>query len=83
MQSEGPIKQAVNHLYQGRMPPVDSERLTPRHQGGPVYRATEDEDSGAVIGSVMGLNHHKAFHDQRMVAALVPGPSTNARAPAS
>lgn len=56
--------QAVNHLYQGRgMLPVDPERLTPRHQGGPVYWLAEDEDSGAVIGSVMGLNHHKAFHD--------------------
>jgi len=56
--------QAVNHLYQGRgMLPIDPERLTPRHQGGPVYWLAEDEDSGAVIGSVMGLNHHKAFHD--------------------
>ena len=56
--------QAVNQLYQGRgMLPVDAERLTPRHQGGPVYWLAEDEDSGAVIGSVMGLNHQKAFHD--------------------
>ena len=55
---------AVNQLYQGRgMLPVDAERLTPRHQGGPVYWLAEDEDSGAVIGSVMGLNHQKAFHD--------------------
>ncbi|MDQ0741414.1 N-acetylglutaminylglutamine synthetase [Pseudomonas sp. W4I3] len=55
---------AVNLLYQGRgMLPVDPERLTPRHQGGPVYWLAEDEDSGAVIGSVMGLNHQKAFHD--------------------
>ena len=45
------------------MLPVDAERLTPRHQGGPVYWLAEDEDSGAVIGSVMGLNHQKAFHD--------------------
>ncbi|WPN96630.1 N-acetylglutaminylglutamine synthetase [Pseudomonas sp. MUP55] len=55
---------AVNLLYLGRgMLPVDPERLTPRHQGGPVYWLAEDEDSGAVIGSVMGLNHQKAFHD--------------------
>ncbi|WP_443697547.1 N-acetylglutaminylglutamine synthetase, partial [Pseudomonas sp.] len=56
--------QAVNQLYQGRgMLPVDAARLTPRHAGGPVYWLAEDEDSGAVIGSVMGLNHQKAFHD--------------------
>lgn len=56
--------QAVNQLYQGRgMLPVDPALLTPRHQGGPVYWLAEDEDSGAVIGSVMGLNHQKAFHD--------------------
>ena len=56
--------QAVNQLYQGRgMLPVDAERLTPRHAGGPVYWLAEDEHSGAVIGSVMGLNHQKAFHD--------------------
>ena len=28
-----------------------------------MYWLAEDEDSGAVIGSVMGLNHHKAFND--------------------
>jgi len=42
--------QAVNRLYQGRgMLPVDAERLTPRHAGGPVYWLAEDEHSGAVI----------------------------------
>ncbi|QBF27954.1 N-acetylglutaminylglutamine synthetase [Pseudomonas tructae] len=56
--------QALNALYQTRsMLPINPERLTPRHQGGPVYWLAEDEDSGAVIGSVMGLNHHKAFAD--------------------
>ncbi len=55
---------AINQLYVARgMLPIDPERLTPRHQGGPVYWLAEDEDSGALIGSVMGLNHHKAFHD--------------------
>ncbi|CAM3828925.1 Cyanophycin synthetase [Pseudomonas reidholzensis] len=56
--------QAINNLYQTRgMLPVNAELLTPRHQGGPVYWLAEDEDSGAVIGSVMGLNHSKAFDD--------------------
>ncbi|WP_017129687.1 N-acetylglutaminylglutamine synthetase, partial [Pseudomonas gingeri] len=55
---------AINQLYIARgMLPIDPQLLTPRHQGGPVYWLAEDEDSGALIGSVMGLNHHKAFHD--------------------
>ncbi|MDF0729907.1 N-acetylglutaminylglutamine synthetase [Pseudomonas entomophila] len=63
--------QAINALYQARgMLPVDTERLTPRHQGGPVYWLAEDEDTGAVIGSVMGLNHHKAFDDPEHGSSL-------------
>ncbi|MGE7990900.1 N-acetylglutaminylglutamine synthetase [Pseudomonas sp. NPDC089554] len=56
--------QAINTLYQARsMLPVNPELMTPRHLGGPVYWLAEDEHSGAVIGSVMGLNHSKAFDD--------------------
>ncbi|WP_339906638.1 N-acetylglutaminylglutamine synthetase [Pseudomonas guineae] len=56
--------QAINTLYQLRgMLPIDPSKLTPRHLGGPVYWLAEDEDSGAVIGSVMGLNHQKAYKD--------------------
>jgi GNAT-family acetyltransferase (TIGR03103 family) len=56
--------QAINALYQLRgMLPIEPDKLTPRHIGGPVYWLAEDEDSGAVIGSVMGLNHHKAYQD--------------------
>ncbi|WP_422911715.1 N-acetylglutaminylglutamine synthetase [Pseudomonas sp. MAC6] len=56
--------QAINALYQLRgMLPIEPDKLTPRHLGGPVYWLAEDEDSGAVIGSVMGLNHHKAYQD--------------------
>ena len=56
--------QAINELYQLRgMLPIAPGKLTPRHLGGPVYWLAEDEDSGAVIGSVMGLNHHKAYQD--------------------
>ena len=56
--------QAINQLYQARgMLPVNPELLTPRHLGGPVFWLAEDEDTNAVIGSVMGLNHSKAFDD--------------------
>jgi GNAT-family acetyltransferase (TIGR03103 family) len=56
--------QAINTLYQLRgMLPLEPDKLTPRHLGGPVYWLAEDEASGAVIGSVMGLNHHKAYKD--------------------
>ncbi|MCZ4323474.1 N-acetylglutaminylglutamine synthetase [Pseudomonas anguilliseptica] len=56
--------QAINVLYQLRgMLPIEPDKLTPRHLGGPVYWLAEDEDSGTIIGSVMGLNHHKAYQD--------------------
>jgi GNAT-family acetyltransferase (TIGR03103 family) len=63
--------QAINCLYQIRgMLPIDPAKLTPRHLGGPVYWLAEDEDSGAVIGSVMGLNHHKAYQDPEHGSSL-------------
>ncbi|MHA6182878.1 N-acetylglutaminylglutamine synthetase [Pseudomonas mohnii] len=62
---------AINQLYQARgMLPIDATLLTPRGSGGPVYWLAEDEDSGAVIGSVMGLNHHKAFNDPENGSSL-------------
>jgi GNAT-family acetyltransferase (TIGR03103 family) len=63
--------QAINTLYQARgMLPVDVERLTPRRLGGPVYWLAEDEDSNTVIGSVMGLDHGKAFDDPEHGSSL-------------
>jgi GNAT-family acetyltransferase (TIGR03103 family) len=63
--------QAINQLYQARgMLPIDAGLLTPHHQGGPVYWLAEDEDSGAIIGSVMGLNHRKAFNDPEHGSSL-------------
>ena len=63
--------QAINTLYQARnMLPIDASLLTPRHLGGPVYWLAEDEDSGAVIGSVMGLNQHKAYNDPENGSSL-------------
>lgn len=62
---------AINELYVARgMLPVDPALITPRHQGGPVYWLAEDEDNGAVIGSVMGLNHQKAFDDPEHGSSL-------------
>ncbi|MDF5849886.1 hypothetical protein P4124_21355 [Pseudomonas aeruginosa] len=45
------------------MLPVQTERLSPRHQGGPIYWLAEDADTGVAVGTVMGLNHAKAFQD--------------------
>jgi GNAT-family acetyltransferase (TIGR03103 family) len=62
---------AINHLYIARgMLPIEPTLLTPRHQGGPVYWIAEDESSNAVIGSVMGLNHQKAFNDPENGSSL-------------
>ncbi|MES2818041.1 MAG: N-acetylglutaminylglutamine synthetase [Pseudomonadota bacterium] len=55
---------AVNCLYQARgMLQVDPKQLTPREDGGPDYWLAEDEASAVVVGSVMGLNHFKAYRD--------------------
>ena len=62
---------AINTLYQSRsMLPVDPALLTSRHEGGPVYWMAEDEGSGAVIGSLMGLNHCTAFNDPENGSSL-------------
>lgn len=62
---------AINHLYIARgMLPIDPALLTPRHQGGPVYWIAEDETTSAIIGSVMGLNHQKAFNDPENGSSL-------------
>jgi len=52
------------------MLPIDPLRLTPRHEGGPVYWLAEDDDTGTVIGSVMGLSHQKAFNDPENGSSL-------------
>jgi GNAT-family acetyltransferase (TIGR03103 family) len=63
--------EAINKLYLARgMLPIDPALLTPRHLGGPVYWIAEDESNNAVIGSVMGLNHHKAFNDPENGSSL-------------
>lgn len=63
--------QAINNLYLARgMLPIDHTLLTPRHQGGPVYWLAEDESTNAIIGSVMGLNHQKAFNDPEKGSSL-------------
>lgn len=63
--------EAINQLYRKRrMLPVDPAKLTPRHQGGPVYWLAEDEADGSIIGSVMGLNHRTAFQDPERGSSL-------------
>lgn len=63
--------QAINRLYLQRgMLPVDSERLTPRVSGGPSYWLAEDESDGRILGTVMGLNHLKAFADPQLGSSL-------------
>jgi GNAT-family acetyltransferase (TIGR03103 family) len=63
--------EAINNLYLARgMLPIDPALLTPRHLGGPVYWIAEDESNNAVIGSVMGLNHQKAFNDPEHGSSL-------------
>lgn len=70
VQSEADWK-GINCLYQSRgMLPVNHELCTPREQGGPVYWLAEDDDSGQVIGSVMGINHQKAFNDPENGSSL-------------
>ena len=70
VQSEADWK-GINCLYQSRgMLPVNPELCTPREQGGPVYWLAEDDDSGQIIGSVMGINHHKALNDPENGSSL-------------
>ncbi|WP_235818262.1 N-acetylglutaminylglutamine synthetase [Halopseudomonas bauzanensis] len=56
--------QAINTLYLSNgMVQVNPQRLTPRKSGGPDFWLAEDADSGEIIGTVMGLNHARAYDD--------------------
>ena len=62
---------AINCLYLQRgMVPTQPKHITPRDQGGPSYWLAEDSDSGEPIGSVMGLNHVRAFNDPEQGSSL-------------
>ncbi|WP_150301723.1 N-acetylglutaminylglutamine synthetase [Pseudomonas profundi] len=62
---------AINALYAAAgMVKVDQERITARANGGPTYWLAEDDDTGEVIGTVMGLNHAKAFDDPEKGSSL-------------
>ncbi|MBB3104117.1 N-acetylglutaminylglutamine synthetase [Azomonas macrocytogenes] len=62
---------AINCLYQSRhMLPVDPTLCTPHQEGGPVFWLAEDESSEQIIGSVMGLDHRKAFNDPEHGSSL-------------
>ena len=61
----------INCLYQARgMLPVNPARCTLAQDGGPTYWLAEDDDSGQVIGSVMGIDHCKAFNDPENGSSL-------------
>ena len=56
--------QAINNLYlSAGMVQVNPQRLTPRESGGPDFWLAEETDSGEIIGTVMGLNHARAYGD--------------------
>ena len=56
--------QAINNLYLSNgMVQVNPRRLTPRESGGPDFWLAEDADTGQIIGTVMGLNHARAYDD--------------------
>jgi len=56
--------QAINTLYLANgMVQVNPQRLTPRQAGGPDFWLAEDTDSNQIIGTVMGLNHARAYDD--------------------
>lgn len=56
--------QGINTLYLANgMVQVNPERLTPREAGGPDFWLAEDADTGDIIGTVMGLNHARAYGD--------------------
>ncbi len=63
--------EAINRLYKlQNMACVDPGKITPRESGGPVFWLAEDEESGEIIGTVMGLNHRKAFNDPEQGSSL-------------
>jgi GNAT-family acetyltransferase (TIGR03103 family) len=63
--------EAINCLYQTRgMLQIKPALLTPREEGGPTYWLAEDDDTGEVVGSVMGLNHAEAFGDPENGSSL-------------
>ena len=56
--------QAINNLYLSNgMVQVNPQRLTAREAGGPDFWLAEDTDTGQIIGTVMGLNHARAYDD--------------------
>lgn len=63
--------QAINQLYKMQnMAGIEPHKITPREAGGPVFWLAEDDDSGEIIGTVMGLNHQKAFADPEQGSSL-------------
>lgn len=61
----------INKLYlSSGMVQINPERLTPRESGGPDFWLAADEDTGDIIGTVMGLNHALTYDDPDQGASL-------------
>ncbi|SDB53314.1 GNAT-family acetyltransferase TIGR03103 [Bauldia litoralis] len=64
--------EAINRLYQTRnMVPVPPDFFwTKRDARSITYFVAEDEITGAVIGTVTGIDHHHAFNDPERASSL-------------
>ncbi len=64
--------EAINRIYQTRqMVPVPPDFFwTKRDARSITYFVAEDEVTGAVIGTVTGIDHHHAFNDPERAASL-------------
>jgi GNAT-family acetyltransferase (TIGR03103 family) len=73
---------AINRLYAMRhMVPLDPKVVwAKRNSDAIIYLVAEDENTGEIIGSAMGIDHHAAFGDEEHGASLwclVVDPQTN------
>ncbi len=64
--------EAVNRIYQARgMVPVPPDFFWAKRDARAItYFVAEDETSGSVIGTVTGIDHHRAFGDREHTASL-------------
>jgi GNAT-family acetyltransferase (TIGR03103 family) len=63
---------AINRLYgmRGMVPMTPKTVWAQRHSDGLIYLVAEDERTGDVIGSVMGVDHFIAFDDEQNGSSL-------------
>jgi GNAT-family acetyltransferase (TIGR03103 family) len=64
---------AINHIYlQCRMVPADVDLMWDNSQGQPhmVYLVATDDETGAVVGTVTGIDHAQLFDDDENGSSL-------------